>query len=165
MMKLIAEAQEVIDQVPAVIIILRQPKLSAQLRQATALRPILSNVTLLSSTFAILDRYQTLRKHGNGIAAVEDALLHGSNHRRVTELHSTLKALDSVCTKLQSESATLASTWILFDGCIERHQWMAEYLRPVARIVHSPVFESAVLVLTPGRASMQPANFEMLIFL
>ncbi|KAG3239568.1 hypothetical protein PI124_g15506 [Phytophthora idaei] len=43
------------------------------------------------------------------------------------------------------------------------------YLRPDAEIVHSPVFESAVVkvsrVMKPHRASLLPMNFEMIVFL
>ncbi|DBA00444.1 TPA: hypothetical protein N0F65_012975 [Lagenidium giganteum] len=69
-------------------------------------RPVLSNATRWSSTFAMLYRYRTIRTHLIGIAAVEDVLLHGSSHRQRLELYRTLKALDSVCQKLRAESAS-----------------------------------------------------------
>ncbi|DAZ96570.1 TPA: hypothetical protein N0F65_011794 [Lagenidium giganteum] len=141
---------------------LRQPNVSSVLRQSTPLRPVLSNVTRWSLTFAMIDRYLTICTHPNGIAAVEDLLLHGSSHRQLLELHRTRKTLDSVCQKRQAESATLACARILFDGCVERHPEMAEHLRPRARTVHSPVFESAVIRLIRdlplGAIDLSPFN-------
>ncbi|KAG6945117.1 hypothetical protein JG688_00016735, partial [Phytophthora aleatoria] len=65
-------------------------------------------------------------------------------HRRITSVVEKLRELDSACVKFQAEKRTLAAVRLLFA---DKYPIMADYISPSAEIVHSPLFESAIVKL------------------
>ncbi|ETO59314.1 hypothetical protein F444_22316, partial [Phytophthora nicotianae P1976] len=88
----------------------------------------------------MLKRYVEIRDAIKMVQAVEDLVPRPSSHRRIVQLLSKLGDLDSVCVKLQSEELTLADVPVT-----------ASYLKADASIVHSPVFERAVVKVQGDR--------------
>ncbi|KAF1791748.1 hypothetical protein JG687_00018392 [Phytophthora cactorum] len=74
----------------------------------------------------MVDKYIRIRDAANHVAAVEYLLPRGSAHRRIVALHEKLKELNS------------------YPG-------MGHYLDEDEAIVHSPVFESALIKITSLR--------------
>ncbi|KAG3128319.1 hypothetical protein PI126_g21456 [Phytophthora idaei] len=141
-----------IDQVQALCIHLRYTNNAAELARHTHYKPLKSNATRWSSTYQMLARYVKIRDAIKMVAAVEDLLPRPSIHRQVVQLVNKLEALDSVCVKLQSEERTLADVRLLFDAVMAKYPVTSHHLSASARIVHSPVFESAVVKLLSDRA-------------
>ncbi|KAG4059771.1 hypothetical protein PC123_g5331 [Phytophthora cactorum] len=83
---------------------------------------------------------------------MEDLLPRPSIHHQVVQLVNKLETLDSVCVKLQSEERTLADVRLLFDTDMAKYPATSHHLSASARIIHSPVFESAVVKLMSDRA-------------
>ncbi|KAG2996060.1 hypothetical protein PC121_g19244 [Phytophthora cactorum] len=100
----------------------------------------------------MLARYVKIRDAIKMVAAVEDLLPRPSIHRQVVQLVNKLEALDSVCVKFQSEERTLADVRLLFDAVMAKYPATSHNLSASARIVHSPVFESAIVKLLSDRA-------------
>ncbi|DAZ94076.1 TPA: hypothetical protein N0F65_006663 [Lagenidium giganteum] len=136
--KILAERHENVDAVRQLMLQLRQLNNAAE--KLTPRRPVLSNATRWSSTFAMLDRYLALREHAKTIAAVEESV----PSQFIGKLWAFIRS-GSVCVKLQLENASLADVCTLFDACIELHPSMGDYLKPSAPIIHALRFESAVV--------------------
>ncbi|KAG3046349.1 hypothetical protein PC121_g20734 [Phytophthora cactorum] len=141
-----------IDQVQTLCIQLRYPNNAAELARHTHYKSLKFNATRWSSTYQMLARCVKIRDAINMVAAVEDLLPRPSIHRQVMQLVNKLEALDSVCVKLQSEERTLADVRLLFDAVMAKYPATSHHLSASARIVHSPVFESAVVKLLSDRA-------------
>ncbi|KAG3235716.1 hypothetical protein PI124_g19261 [Phytophthora idaei] len=141
-----------IDQVQTLCIHLRYPNNAAELARHTHYKPLKSNATRWSSTYQMLARYVKIRDAIKMVAAVEDLLPRPSIHRQVVQLVNKLEALDSVCVKLQSEERTFADVRLHFDAVMAKYPATSHHLSASARIVHSPVFESAVVKLLSDRA-------------
>ncbi|ETO99773.1 hypothetical protein F441_22804 [Phytophthora nicotianae CJ01A1] len=99
----------------------------------------------------MLKRYVEIRDAIKMVQAVEDLVPRPSSHRRIVQLLSKLGDLDSVCVKLQSEELTLADVRLLFDAVVVKYPVTASYLKADASIVHSPVFERAVVKVQGDR--------------
>ncbi|KAJ0411450.1 hypothetical protein ATCC90586_008499 [Pythium insidiosum] len=98
----------------------------------------------------MLSRYVELRDAMKMVSGVEDIVPRPAAHRQVLQLLAKLKDLDSVCEKLQGKICTMADARVLFDAVIARFPQTASQLKADARIVHSPVFENAVVKLIRG---------------
>ncbi|ETP13142.1 hypothetical protein F441_11591 [Phytophthora nicotianae CJ01A1] len=62
--------------------------------------------------------------------------------------------IESISKKLQGDELTLLDARALFDGLFELRPSMTTYLSPDAEIVHSPVFEAAVVKVLAGDAGL-----------
>ncbi|KAE9087134.1 hypothetical protein PF007_g20495 [Phytophthora fragariae] len=80
------------------------------------------------------------------VEAVEELVPRGHVHRRITTVVEKLRELDSVCVKIQSEQCTLADIRLLVNACAVKYP-VADYLATTAAIIHSPLFESAIVKL------------------
>ncbi|KAJ0397066.1 hypothetical protein ATCC90586_004912 [Pythium insidiosum] len=129
---------------------LRHPNNYADLQRYSQLKPVRANVTRWSSTYRMLSRYVELRDAIKMVSGVEDIVPRPAAHRQVLQLLAKLKDLDSVCEKLQGENCSMADARVLFDAVIARFPQTASQLKADARIVHSPVFENAVVKLIRG---------------
>ena len=69
----------------------------------------------------------------------------------IAEIHATLSVLDFVTKALQNEKIDFAEVRFLFDTIISRHTEMKKYLSVDARIIHSHVFENAIVKIQDGR--------------
>lgn len=152
--RVIAEHQDIVDEVQVLCVALRTPNNSALLREYTDLKALKSNVTRWSSTYKMLKRDLAIRDAAKMISQVEDLVPRPNTHRRIVQLTSQLEELDSVCVQLQGERCSLADVRVLFDAVISKYPVTREYLLADARIVHSPAFESAIVkVLREQRLS------------
>ncbi|KAG3106301.1 hypothetical protein PI125_g13238 [Phytophthora idaei] len=135
----LAEHKVLVGAVSALMVALRTIRNRAELRRHTSLAPLRANTTRWSSTFMMLERYVSIRD------AVYDLVPKPAVHRRIVALVERLKTFNSVFKKLQEESISMKSVRLLFDKMAEMFPVTGHYLRPDAEIVHSPVFESAVV--------------------
>ncbi|KAE9215276.1 hypothetical protein PF004_g14804 [Phytophthora fragariae] len=148
MVKYLTNSADLISQIRDLMTTLRLPNNAAQLALHTPLLAERSNATRWSSVWKMVDKYVRIRDAAKHVAAVEDILPRGNAHRRIVGLHAKLKELHSVCEKLQHHKRTLGEVRALFDACIKKYPIIDSYLGEDAAIVHSPVFESAVVKLT-----------------
>ncbi|KAG2783797.1 hypothetical protein Pcac1_g6349 [Phytophthora cactorum] len=141
----LAEREDLVDAVSALMVALRTIKNRAELRRHTSLAPLRANATRWSSTFIMLERYVRIRDAIKRVDAVYDLVPKPAAHRRIVALVESLKMFNSVCKKLQEESISMKSVRLLFGKMAEMFPVTDHYLHPDAEIVHSPVFESAVV--------------------
>ena len=146
--------ESVLEKVHAVMKKLRTVKKSASLRKATPLCAVLRNVTRCSSTLAMLKRYIELRPILVKLNDPEivDLMLAQSEERSLSTVSSDLLLFESVTVSLQKSSIDLLDVRILFDDLIGKYPLTASYLSPSADIVHSPMFESAIVKVVSGKA-------------
>ncbi|RLN26561.1 hypothetical protein BBJ28_00020421 [Nothophytophthora sp. Chile5] len=147
----LVDYQSLVDQVQALSIQLRFPNNAAELVRDTRLKLLKANATRWASTFKMLARYVTIRDAIKMVSAVEDLLPRPITHRQIVQLVSKLEDLDSVRVKLQAEDRSLTDARLLFDAVMARYPMTVEHLKPSAKIVHSPAFESAVVKLLPDQ--------------
>lgn len=145
----LSESDDLIFQVQSLMIQLRYPNNAAELSRHTEKMPVRANVTRWYSVFEMLDRYIEIRDAIKEVPAVDERLPRGSAYRRIVSLHQKLKELNSVCVKLQHHKRTLGEVRaLLFDASLEKYPITEKHLKAGAKIVHSPVFESAVVKIT-----------------
>ncbi|KAG6942140.1 hypothetical protein JG688_00018298 [Phytophthora aleatoria] len=143
--------QPLIDQVQTLCVQLRNPNNAAELARHTKHKLLKANATRWSSTYIMLARYVKIRDAIKMVSAVEELLPRPSTHRQIVQLVNKLEALDSVCVKLQSEDRNLGDVRLLFDAAMAKYPTTSHHLGSSARIVHSPVFGSAVVTLLSDR--------------
>ncbi|KAG2814668.1 hypothetical protein PC129_g19071 [Phytophthora cactorum] len=124
---------------------LRHCNNAAELSKFTDLKPIKRNVTHWSSTFEMVLRYKRIRDSIRQVEAVDDFVPMGAAHKKLMGLLGYLKKLDSVCKTLQHERTSTADVRLLFDQVMDGYPIMASHLRPSVNIVHTPVFEAALV--------------------
>ncbi|ETO85966.1 hypothetical protein F444_00447 [Phytophthora nicotianae P1976] len=90
-------------------------------------------------------RYKEIRDSIRQVDAVEEFIPNGSTHKKLLALLEQLKKLDSVCKTLQCENTSMVDVRVLFDQVADDYSVMASHLRPTAKIVHTPVFDSALV--------------------
>ncbi|ETM43308.1 hypothetical protein F442_11560 [Phytophthora nicotianae P10297] len=144
-----------LDQVQQLMRKLRTLNQAAKLRMKTPLMPILRQDTRWSSTFSMLERYIRLREFLSADDDdMADLLPSRADHRKLEDLLSKLRCIESISKKLQGDELTLLDARALFDGLFELRPSMTTYLSPDAEIVHSPVFEAAVVKVLAGDAGL-----------
>ncbi|KAG2997483.1 hypothetical protein PC121_g10244 [Phytophthora cactorum] len=92
-------------------------------------------------------RYKRIRDSIRQVEAVDDFVSTGAAHKKLMGLLDHLKKLDSVCNTLQHERASMADVRLLFDRVMDDYPIMASHSRPSANIVHTPVFEAALVMI------------------
>ncbi|KAF1780515.1 Ribonuclease H-like domain [Phytophthora cactorum] len=124
-----SKASDDLDQVKKLMTKLKGLNQSAKLRFKTPLRPVLSQVTRWSSTFAM-----------------------SPANRRLCKFLDDLSKIESVSKELQSSSVSLLDARVYFDGLLELHPSFSTHLSPRAPSVHSPHFEAACVKVLVGKA-------------
>ena len=81
---------------------------------------------------------------------LSDSNLHSINltttdDKEIADLLPKLEEFDSVAKLLQRENLDMADVRMVFDGVIQKYPLTSVYLSATADIVHSPVFESAIV--------------------
>ncbi|KAG4059585.1 hypothetical protein PC123_g5504 [Phytophthora cactorum] len=108
---------------------LRTLNQAAKLRVKTPLVPVLRQDTRWSSTFSMLDRYFRLREFLSADDEdIADLLPSRSVHRKLEDLLSKLRFVESISKKLQSDDLTLLDARDLFDGLLEQRPSFSNYL-------------------------------------
>ncbi|ETP33498.1 hypothetical protein F442_17974 [Phytophthora nicotianae P10297] len=119
---------------------LRHTNNAAALSRVTHLKPIKASVTRWPSTYQMLQRYMKIRDAILTVSAVEELVPRGNGHRHIAAVTDKLVELDSVCVKLQAEE------------------------RSMAEIVHSPLFEAAVVKVQNDLPLSSPEQQEIEAF-
>ncbi|EGZ23866.1 hypothetical protein PHYSODRAFT_484147 [Phytophthora sojae] len=134
---------------------LRTLKQAAKLRAKTPLAAVLRQDTRWSSTFSMLKRYFRLRPF---ISAddeeLADFLPSRLAHPKLETLLASLRDVESVSKHLQGDGLTPLDARVLFDELLKSHPSFAKYLATDADIVHSAVFEQAVVKVLDDQAAL-----------
>ena len=139
---------------------LRYGLLAARLRKEAPLAAVQMNDTRWSSAFSMLKRYIELREILPRLndATVDALMPTAPQNREIDGLFRMMVELEEIQLDLQHEQCTLLSTRDNFDVLLSRHPEMAGRLNADARIVHSPEFERAVVLIQDGRESTLSAS-------
>ena len=137
----------VVDKVQTLMIKLRNLTTSAKLRRITGLNPVVRHHIRWNSTFKMLKRYTEIRDaipkmNTRDINALMPTPM---ENEELDELYAILSDLNSVQIELQRNSTTMADVRVLFDAVIEKYPQTCYRLKPDAKIVKSPEFESAIV--------------------
>ena len=141
---------------------LKTQKNSALLRPKTPLTPQRKNATRWSSTFTMLLRWTELRGPIGEVIGfpqeVIELIPNAAEHQSILALIEDLKKFESVSKHLQlggTERPCLGDARALFQAlCSEFEPTVPlTHLRSADRIVHSPIFESAISKLQGGQES------------
>ena len=104
---------------------LNSPKMSAELRKLTPLRPIQQGATRWLSTMQMLERYLSIKDHLSKIPGLLELLVSPVEDNEVKELSKTMVPLKSVTLALQRDEMDMASVRLLFDELLGPFQnWM-----------------------------------------
>jgi hypothetical protein len=126
-------------------------KNSNRLRQYTDLRPIIRCKTRWSGSYFMLSRFFQIKDYVKEICKDDELLDDLYSTMKIGEftiLESLLQKmtqLNSVMVKLQERNITLSVARKLFDHTLIHFPTMSSYLLIDSPIVHSPVFESALI--------------------
>ena len=103
----------------------------------------------------MLDRYCKLRPFlvESSFAMEQVVMDHLPTAREHADLLEPMMKLKSVTLALQRDNITIADVNCLFEKVTSEFPCTKKYLHPMAPIVHSPVFESAVCKLQNGQQS------------
>lgn len=108
--------------------------------------PVLRQDTRWPSTFAMLDRYQRLRDF---LSADDDELADllpsRSTHRKLLALLASMRDVESISKKLQSDGLTLLNARDLFDGLLEIQPSFSKY---IGKLMWFTIVLSYCLLLT-----------------
>ncbi len=132
---------------------LRTVKNSHRLREFTDLRPLLRCKTRWSGAFNMVNRFFQIKDHIRAICDEDEILddiycsLKKQDVISLEDLLLKMKQLNSIMLKLQERNITLLVGRKLFDHALRHFPTMQTYLQIDSRIVHSPVFESALIKL------------------
>ncbi|OWZ16447.1 hypothetical protein PHMEG_0009757 [Phytophthora megakarya] len=128
----------------------------AELAKITDMHPIKRNITRCSSSFEMLERYVRIRPQIWTDEAVEELVPTGSAHRKLLKLLEHMKKFQSIIKKLQCDGIDLAVVRLLFDSVISEYPMIRAQLNANVSIVHSPVFEAAVVKVINGGTLSKP---------
>ncbi|KAG2994208.1 hypothetical protein PC120_g22065 [Phytophthora cactorum] len=154
----LAEHEDLVGAVSALMVALRTIKNCADLRHHTSLAPLRANATRWSPTLMMLERYVRIRDEIKRVDAVYNLVPKSAAHRCIVALVESLKTFNSVCKKLQKDSISMKAVRLLFDKMVEIFPVTGDYLRTDAVIVHSPVFENAVVKMNPNLSGISSAS-------
>ncbi|RLN61847.1 hypothetical protein BBJ28_00018746 [Nothophytophthora sp. Chile5] len=157
--KLLVPYEDVIADMNALMVVLRQENKLAELKKHTELLPVKRNVTRWSSTFTMVQRYIRTRATIKKVDAVEELIPTGAKHRKLVTIFDHLKKFDSICKRLQCDETEMAEVRVMFDAFIAEYLVLVEYLKSTPKIVHTPAFELGVIKVIAGTAlsSMETA--------
>lgn len=124
------------------------------LRPHTSLKPRSRNKTRWSSTFLMIERYLRFKEDGvldqlgEDVPEMLELYLNQAEDRQLLGIRKLLTDLQVITKQLQRSDMTFAEMRVIFDTLIEEYPQMGEYIAQDARIVHSPVFESALIKIS-----------------
>ena len=144
-----------LEKVNNLMLKLRGLKLSGKLRNLTDLRPVYKNDTRWLSVYELLDRYCKLCPFlvDSSFAMEQVVMDYLPYAREHADLLEPMMKLKSVTMALQRDNITIADVNCLLEKVTSEFLCRKKYLDPMAPMVHSPVFESAVCKLQNGQHS------------
>ncbi|GMF39749.1 unnamed protein product [Phytophthora fragariaefolia] len=104
----LAEHEALLAQVNELMCQLGTKRNAGTLRKYTDVRSVKRNVTRWSSTLKMVKRFLQIKDAAKHVEAVEELVPRSRDCRRLMKLQDDLRALDSICLKLQSNETTLA---------------------------------------------------------
>ncbi|KAJ8571855.1 hypothetical protein ON010_g4978 [Phytophthora cinnamomi] len=145
----------VLEEVQQLMRKLRTLKQAAKLRAKTPMAAVPRQDTRWSSTFWMLKRYFRLREFiSDDDEELSDFLPSRSAHRKLEALLASLQDVESVSKHLQGDGLMLLDARVLFDELLKSHPSFTKYLTTDADIVHSAVFELAVVKVLDDQAAL-----------
>ena len=85
---------------------------------------------------------------GEDVPEMLELYLNQAEDRQLLGIRKFLTDLQVITKQLQRSDMTFAEMRVIFDTVIEEYPQMGEYIAQDARIVHSPVFESALIKIS-----------------
>ena len=82
---------------------------------------------------------------------MEELFLTQREARELANLIPKLVDFDSVMQALQTTGFGLSEARILFDSVIDKYPDMTKYISDTATIIHTPVFDRAIIKIVKGR--------------
>ena len=151
-------SSHLLEKLNNLMIKLRGLKLSGKLRKLTHLQLVYKNDTRWLNVYEMFDRYCKLCPFlvGSSFAmeqVVMDYLPTAREHAGLLALLEPMMKLKSVTLALQRDNITIADVNCLFEKVTSEFPCTIKYLDPMAPIVHSRVFESAVCKWQNGQQS------------
>ena len=149
---LLQDDEPLVSKIQNIMVKLRTLLLSAKLRKLTPIAPRIRNITRWSSTYEMIVRYVRLKDFLPALDSDEiDALsLTPFENRRVDTLLQQLELLESVTKVLQDDTTTMSDVRAVFDAVMDKFPETSCRLTSSAEIVHSPLFEGAIVKLQRG---------------
>lgn len=142
---------EAIKKIHKIMVELETIKKSAGLRLKTDLVAKKSNSTRWSSTYEMVERYFLLFPFLDEKDEELKALsLNSKEFKELEILFKNLQGFNSITIALQNDNMDLLKARSLFDGLVDIYPSMDYYLASNAKIVHSPMFECAVVNYLKG---------------
>ena len=141
-------------QINALMQKLKTQLIQLALRPITSLKPRLRNKTRWISTFLMIERYLRFKEAGVLVQLAEDIpamlefYLTQAEDRQLLGIRKFTTDLQVITKQLQRMDITFAETRVIFDTLIDEYPQMGVYIAQDARIVHSPVFESALIKIS-----------------
>ena len=140
--------KDLVDKIDKLCGKLRNRNAADKLRQlGCTIEAVSRNVTRWSSTYMMLKRYRELNKYINKTNFPEliDYLLTPLDVASLEGLLSIMEKLQTVTEALQRDNITLRNVQALFDATSELLSDSDTYLARDAKMLHSPVYYSAIL--------------------
>jgi hypothetical protein len=123
----------------------------AKLLQLSPLDPVNQNTTRWSSTYSMLKRFFVLEPVLQQIESIAEFLPHASEIEELQTVMAQLDDLNTVTVALQSATMNIPESREIFDEVLSRYSSMDKYLAPDEDIIHSPIFDNAVVKVMKGR--------------
>lgn len=144
---LLDEEEDIIGKINSLMGKLKGLTLAAKLLKLSGLRAKTRNATRWSSVFDMCICYENIEGHFDDLKSdvVDDLRLSAVEKRRFASLMANLRNLESVTNTLQQDSTTVHDVRVMFDAVIEEYPQTHSKLAANASIVHSPIFESAIV--------------------
>ncbi|KAG7374131.1 hypothetical protein IV203_013226 [Nitzschia inconspicua] len=138
-------------------------RISARLRNLTeeahgkTLAPKKKNETRWTSTYTMLERWFRIKDQSAKVEDLEEYQLSFSQSKIIESSLDKMKKLDLLTTKIQETGLPLSRAREMFNYTLNHDpsfQCMDKYLGPMADIVKSKVFESAIVKISNGNMNL-----------
>ncbi|KAH9134716.1 hypothetical protein AeRB84_019593 [Aphanomyces euteiches] len=139
-----------LSNVTAVMNKLRALKAGGRLRMFTTLKPKKRNATRWTGAVDMLRCFIGYRDGGHIDAMdseMSSLLPSPSQELKIHNHIPILEKFESITKALQSSETSILDARSMFDEMIAKHPHFQEYISPSSQIVHSPVFECAIVKL------------------
>lgn len=146
----------IISKVNSLMVKLKSLKISGILRKHTSLCPIKKNETRWSSIADMMCRYEQLKCFiSNAEHITQPCLVNfiptARENTVISELLTHLKKFNSITIALQRVDISILEVHYLHDEIIREYPTFGKYLMINSKIVHSPIFESALIKIQDNK--------------
>ena len=144
---------KLISKVNALMGKLRTPKIAAELRKHSPLRPFQFGITRWLSVMQMFERYLVLKEHIVQIEGVLELLLSPVEDNQAKELNKALIPMKSVTLALQRNEMDMASARLLFDELLRQTEELdvkRKYIHQNCDIASNKDFENGTVKILSG---------------